>query len=133
MKNGDRATLSEAELDALRTLWDLGPQPAGRIRDALKARGRDWAYTTAKTILSRLEEKGYVRRDTTSIPHVYGPMLSAEEVARERMAKIRRDLFGGAGVPLVRALLDGPRLSAAEIAELRDSLDALEAGEAGTP
>lgn len=128
----DHPTLSDAELDALRTLWDLGPQPAGRILEVLNGRGRGWAYTTAKTILSRLEGKGYVVRDTTSIPHVYLPVRSAEAVACERVARIRRDLFGGAGLPLVRALVDGAGLSRAEIAELRSSLNALERGEAGT-
>jgi predicted transcriptional regulator len=117
---------SHAELDALKALWELGPSPAGDVRAALRLRGREWAYTTTKTILDRLEEKGYVRRERSGTPHVYMPIVTADGVARERLEEIRNDLFAGRDLPLVRALLDGVRLSAEEIAELRASLDSME-------
>jgi BlaI family transcriptional regulator, penicillinase repressor len=121
-----RRALSEAELDALKVLWAQGPSPVARVREALVEYGRDWAYTTTKTILDRLEEKGYVRRERGAVAHVYVPQVSAEAVARERLGELRETLFGGRDVPLVRALLDGARLSPDAIAALRDALDALE-------
>ena len=126
-----RPPLSDAELDALKALWELGPSPAGDVRRAPGVRGRDWAYTTTKTILDRLEEKGYVRRERSGTPHVYVPVVTMEGVARERLEEIRDDLFAGRELPLVRALLDGARLSPEEITELRASLDAMEAADWG--
>lgn len=121
-----RRPITEAELDALKMLWELGPSPAGRIRVALASHGRDWAYTTTKTILDRLEEKGYVRRDRRETPHIYVPIMSAAGVARDRLGELRKELFDGRDLPLVRALLDGARLSSEAIAELRATLDSLE-------
>jgi predicted transcriptional regulator len=114
-------------LDALKALWELGPSPAGQVRQAEALRGRDWAYTTTKTILDRLEAKGYVRRERSRTPHIYVPIVSAEGVARQRLEGIRDDLFDGRELPLVRALLGDAHLGAHEVAELRASLDAMEA------
>ncbi|MBI5865765.1 MAG: BlaI/MecI/CopY family transcriptional regulator, partial [Planctomycetes bacterium] len=47
--------LGAAELEVLRALWDEGP---GTVRDVLmrlQRRGRQWAYTTVQTFLTRLE------------------------------------------------------------------------------
>jgi len=126
---GHPKPLSEAELDALKALWRAGPQPASEVRTRLNADGRKWAYTTTKTILDRLEEKGYVRRERASMPHVYVPIVSAEAVAREQLGKVRREIFGGAGLPMMRALVDGSALTSPEIAELRTLLDELAARE----
>ena len=125
---GPRKALSEAELDAMKVLWKAGPQSAGEVRAVLNGQGRAWAYTTTKTILDRLEEKGYVRRKRTATPHVYVPMVSAEAVALERVGKIRRDMFSGAGLPMIRALVEDTRLTPEEIAALRALLDQLAAG-----
>jgi len=120
--------LSDGEQDALRALWELGPSQVRDVQAWLESRERDWAYTTTKTILDRLEAKGYARRDRTESAHVYHATLTRDEVARRRVAVVRDDLFGGSAAPLVRALVEGG-LDEAEIRALRESLDALERGE----
>jgi predicted transcriptional regulator len=119
--------LSDGERDALRALWTLGPSQVRDVQEWLEARERQWAYTTAKTILDRLEAKGYARRDRSEAAHVYHPTFSREDLARLRVGELRDELFGGAAGPLVRALVDGG-LSVEEVQALRDSLDALEQG-----
>lgn len=123
---GGRTPLSDAEFQVLKILWEAGPSPAGKVRELINAEGRDWAYTTTKTVLDRLEEKGYARRSRSTIPHVFAPALSADALAQARLTEVRRDLFGGATLPFVRALLDTVRLSPEEVDELRASLDDLE-------
>jgi len=119
--------LSEAELDALKALWRIGPAQVRDAMDALAGHGRDWAYTTTKTILDRLEAKGYARRDRSGAAHVYHATVTREELARRRVGDLREDLFDGSAAPLVRALVDGG-LSEDEVRALRESLDALEGG-----
>ena len=119
--------LSDGEQDALRALWELGPAQVRDVQGWLESRERDWAYTTTKTILDRLEAKGYARRDRSESAHVYHATLTRDDVARARMADVRDDLFDGAAAPLVRALVEGG-LGEAEIRALRESLDALERG-----
>ncbi len=121
-------SLSDGEQDALRALWELGPSQVRDVMDWLGSRDRDWAYTTTKTILDRLESKGYARRDRTESAHVYHATVTRDEVARRRVADVRDELFDGSAAPLVRALVEGG-LDEAEIRALRASLDALEQGE----
>ncbi|MFW6078176.1 MAG: BlaI/MecI/CopY family transcriptional regulator [Gemmatimonadota bacterium] len=117
--------LSAAELDALKVLWERGPVPVRGVLDALAA-DRDWAYTTAKTILDRLVEKGYVRRDRRVRPYVYHPTVTREQVVAGELATLRDDVCDGEFGPLLRALIGEARPTADEIRELRDYLDALD-------
>jgi predicted transcriptional regulator len=117
--------ISDAELETLKVLWDLGPCAAGPVRDELAQRGRTWAYMTTKTVLDRLEAKRYVRRDRRVTPHVYIPILSVEQLALQQLRAVREARFAGSDLPLARALLGGARLSKRDIAELRSTLDAL--------
>lgn len=123
-----RKPLSGAELDAMMALWDLGPSPVRDVQERLRGGERDWAYTTTKTILDRLETKGYAHRDQTDAAHVYHPSMSREEFARLQVAGLRDGVFAGEGVPLVRALVEGARLTPSEIRELRATLDAMDGG-----
>jgi alpha-galactosidase len=65
-------------METLKLLWELGPSPAGAVREAMQRDGREWAYTTTKTVLDRLEEKGYARRNRQETPHVYVPVSPPE-------------------------------------------------------
>lgn len=121
----ERRELSDAELDTLKVLWMRGPSQVREVMDA--QRERDWAYTTTKTVLDRLEAKGYVRRDRSGAAHVYHPTVTRDELARARVAELRDELFDGAAGELVRALVDGG-LSEADVRALRARLDAMERG-----
>lgn len=123
----ERRELSDAELETLKALWAIGPSQVREVMEALRASDRDWAYTTTKTILDRLEAKGYARRDRSGAAHVYHPTFTRDDLARARVQELRADLYDGAAAPLVHALVDGA-LSEDEVRALRASLDALERG-----
>lgn len=119
----DRKPLSDAELSVLKVLWRLGPSPVRSVLDALPM--RDWAYTTAKTILSRLEAKGYAERDRSEQPHLFRPMLGRDELVQGEMETLRSRVCDGQAGPLVRALVDPELLSRDELLRLRARLDEL--------
>src|SRR4051812_33202409 len=55
-------TLGDLERAVLEHLWAPGGGgPAAQLRDALAGRG--WALTTVHTVLTRLEQKGFVEHD----------------------------------------------------------------------
>jgi predicted transcriptional regulator len=54
--------LGSLETEVLSSLRELEEAPAATVRGALQRRGIRVAYTTVATILSRLFEKGLVRR-----------------------------------------------------------------------
>ena len=50
--------LGDAELEVLKALWDRGPTTVREVMNILHEQGRQVAYTTVLTFLTRLEQKG---------------------------------------------------------------------------
>ncbi|MEM7204106.1 MAG: BlaI/MecI/CopY family transcriptional regulator [Planctomycetota bacterium] len=120
----ERPSVSPAELEALKVLWDHG---ASTVREvwASMPEGR-WVYTTVQTLLQRLEAKGFVASHKRDRLRVYIAAVTREDLALERLDSLSRELYGGATAPLVHGLVSGAELSATEIQGLRDLLDELE-------
>ncbi len=117
-----RPPISDTELLVLKTLWDLSEGTVRDIMDALSPR-RQWAYTTAQTILNRLEAKGYVKSRKGKLAHVYRPAVSREQLLQQSLNDLSRRLCEGTTSPLLMALVEGVRLSPQEIHDLRRLLD----------
>jgi BlaI family transcriptional regulator, penicillinase repressor len=115
--------LSEAEREVLKVLWDLGPGTVRKINEELQRRGRNWAYTTAATLLQRLAAKRYLVSDPSAIPHVYRATVTRDELLERRLKDAADELCDGQTVPLVLALVQGNRFSPEELERLRKMLD----------
>lgn len=118
--------LSETELEVLKALWDLGAATVRELNFLLQRQGRRWAYTTVLTLLTRLQAKGCVASQTGSVAHVYRPTVSRDELVARQLTDLADDLCDGAASPLVKALVEGHRFSAEELAHFRRMLDAAE-------
>ena len=123
---GSAPTVSDAELDVLKALWEHGPATVRQVEARLRRRKRRWAYTTVLTLLSRLREKGYVASDTTGTAHVFRPAVSRDQLLRHGLSELADRICDGTASPLVHALVKGRRFSADEIAHFRKLLDELE-------
>src|SRR5438270_2202025 len=121
--------LSEAEIEVLKVLWDLGPSPVRAVNRELAARGRRWAYTTVSTLLLRLATKGCVASDSSAVPHVYRATVSREELLGRRLREAADELCGGDAVPLVLALVQKHRFKPEELARFQRLLDEARAAE----
>lgn len=119
--------LGAAELEVLKVLWDEGASTVREVRAHLQDRGRDPAYTTVQTMLTRLEQKGLVVSDKSELAFVYRAKISRERVTRSRLSAIVEQLFDGAAGSLVLQLVKDNRLSADEIRELHQLIDDLDA------
>lgn len=122
-----RPDISAAEMDVLKTLWDQGLATVRDLEEALRRRGRRWAYTTVQTLLLRLQTKGYVGSDKSGAAHVYKAVVSRDRLLRQRLKQLANELCEGTTSPLVQALVEGQRFSPEEIEEFRRLLDQLEA------
>ena len=111
--------LGTAELEVLKALWDLGPSTVRETLNHLHEQGRKIAYTTVLTMLTRLEQKGFVRSDKSGVAYVYRAKVSRERITRSRLRSLLTELFDGAAAPLVLQLVREEQLSPEEIAELR--------------
>ncbi len=127
--------LTDSELEVLKALWDLGPSSVREVRDHLESQGRDLAYTTVLTFLTRLKTKRFVASRKTGQAYVYTPRVSRDKVTGARVHSLMQQLFDGSPAPLVLQLVRTERFTADEISELRGLLDSLdespETGEKG--
>ena len=80
------ASLGELERAVMELLWAADePLPATVLQTELRDRGV--ALTTVHTVLTRLEQKGFVRHDGGR-PRRFGPKASREEHAAELMHEV---------------------------------------------
>ena len=115
--------LSEAEIEVLKVLWDLGPSTVRAVNCELSDRGRRWAYTTVSTLLLRLATKGCVRSDSSAVPHVYQAKVSRDDMLARRLSAAADELCDGDAIPLVLALVQKHKFKPEELARFQSLLD----------
>jgi len=118
--------IGDAELGVLRVLWEKGP---GTVRDVLtylRDHGRQVAYTTVQTLLTRLEHKRYVASNKSGLAYVYRARVSRDRVTKSRLQTLLSQLYDGAAGPLVLQLIRTERLTAEELDELQNLIDELD-------
>jgi len=126
MKHLDEVELGEAELEVLVQLWDGGPQTVRAVMNRLHELGRQLAYTTVLTVLTRLEQKEYVASNRSGSAYVYKACISRDRVAKSRIRSVLSSLFEGAAAPMVLQLMKNERFSSDELAEMRRLIDELD-------
>lgn len=109
--------LSDSELDVMRALWKGSRLSAREVHDRVSP-ARGWAYSTTRTVLERMVEKGLVDKDSFHGIYLYRPCLSrAAGLARAVRDFADRVAEVGAA-PVVSLLAGGESWSEEEVAEL---------------
>jgi len=115
-----------AELDVLKVLWDEGPCTVRDVLNHMHQRGRRVAYTTVQTLLTRLEQKKFVRSDKSDLAHVFRARVSRDQVTQSRLNALVEQLYDGAAGALVLQLVRNERLSESDIGELQRLIERLD-------
>jgi predicted transcriptional regulator len=123
MDSKPRELPTETELSLLQLLWDQGPATIRRLTELLYPGGSASHYATVQKLLERLEDKGYVRRDRSSMTHVFDAKIARDQYIGGQMRAMADRLCGGSLTPLLTHLLQAERLSAEERRELRRLLN----------
>jgi BlaI family transcriptional regulator, penicillinase repressor len=121
------ASVSETELAVLKVLWEKEQGTVRELQAILRDQGRNWAYTTVQTLLNRLEQKGVVASDKSSLAHVYRSVVSRDRMLQQRLSDLADELCEGTASPLMLALVEGARFTPEDIDQFRKLLDQLEA------
>jgi predicted transcriptional regulator len=117
--------LSGAEREVMEVVWDRGEVTAREARDALP---RDVARNTVRTLLERMEEKGWVTHREVGRAYVYRPARPREESIGRKVREIVDTICGGSPETLVAALLDYRGLRPGELERIREMLEAARGG-----
>ena len=122
--------LTEAEWQIMNALWEKWPATARQVADRL---GDDvnWAYTTIKTMLTRLAEKKAVKETKKGYVGLYEPILTRQNAQRKALTSLVNQAFDGAFGPLMHFLLEDQKLSDTQKEELLKALKQTEGEQKG--
>jgi BlaI family penicillinase repressor len=116
-----RKSLSELEHLVMDVLWKRSPGTAEDVREALAQR-HPMKDSTARTILKRLEEKGYVRHSVEGRTNVYRVSESPWNLAVTAVQQIIDRLCGGSVEQLIVGMVDRELLDERELRRLAEKL-----------
>jgi BlaI family penicillinase repressor len=109
--------LTESEWQIMNALWKRHPATARELIEYLPE-GIQWAYTTVKTLLTRLDTKGAVSERKRGNTSVYEPLISREKARRSALSSFLDRAFDGAVEPLMHFLVEDQKLSEKQRREL---------------
>jgi BlaI family transcriptional regulator, penicillinase repressor len=116
-------TATKTELMVLKQLWSAERGSAREVHDALSAE-TSWSYSTTRTILTRMEEKGLLTRSDVHGVAVYAPALTRVQVLGAMARELTRQVFDIKGALPASMFADSPHLSEDDLAELDAILNA---------
>ena len=115
---------TDGELAILRVLWERGPSTVREVHEELSG-GQATRYSTTLKLMQIMTEKGLVRRDESQRAHVYHPALPEEQTLSRLTGELLERAFGGSAEKLVMHALQAGKVSAEELARIRQLLDEL--------
>ena len=115
-------SMSPSETEILRLVWELNEATVQQILDRLPS-DRKLAYNTVQTLLSRLEQKGYLKHRIDGKAHVYVPAVKQKEVIKTTVGDFLSRLFGGDPKPLVQFLAEDGKINEEDINRLRELIN----------
>lgn len=128
--NPPRKALSNLEHQLMEVLWKRGPATAEQIREALPPR-RALKDSTVRTILKRLEEKGYLKHKIDGRAFVYSVIEKPQSVAVRAVRQILDRFCGGSLEMLLTGLVENEVVDRKELEELANKLAKGTANERG--
>lgn len=119
-KQGKTVTeLTEGEWAVMKVVWENEPCAAGTVQEAL-AKSKDWAYSTVKTTMDRMENKGFLKIQRIRNLQLFSSAISEADAKRGEFRKMLKRAFDGALTPMMQFLIEDGDLSKEELKKLRE-------------
>lgn len=125
-------TLGEVEQSVMEYVWSCGKVTAESCREALAA-SRPMKDSTIRTVLRRLEEKGYVTHELEGRTFVYRATAARQNVAVRAVKSIIDRFCGGSAEELVLGMVDNAVLDRRQLERLARKIAESENRTAGKP
>jgi BlaI family penicillinase repressor len=114
-KDEQRVELTQAEWEIMKIVWEKEPCAAGAVQETL----RDRAYSTVKTTMDRMVEKGFLQIEKIRNVQLFKSCVSEIEAKRGEFRKMLRRAFDGALTPMMQFLIEHEGISKQEASKLR--------------
>jgi predicted transcriptional regulator len=111
--------LPDLELEAMLVIWQSGKAlHTGEIHRLLTV-SKERPHQVTQTVLSRLEDKAFVRREKLGRLNYFYPLVAEEDYRASETASFLEKLYGSSPVRLMAALAESDSLSAQDVAEIK--------------
>jgi len=117
----DPAELGDLERSVLLIVWRRGSVTADQVREELDRPLKD---STVRTVLRRLEEKGYLAHIIVDRTFIYRPAQSRQRVAGRAVKRIVDWFCEGSVEALLVGMVDSRMLGGAELQRLAERIAA---------
>lgn len=114
--------LGRLELDIMKAVWDRNGATVREVQEALSPRAAR-AYSTIITMMRKLEAKGYLKHEENDRTFIYRAIVSRAQVRKSLLADLVDRVFDGSAELVVNGLVEHKRLTRAELAEIRKTLE----------
>jgi len=109
----DEPKLTEAEWTVMQAVWQRHPASARDVLEIVEAE-KGWAYTTVKTLLARLVEKGVLSERLRGNASYYAPRVTQGEARVTALRGLLERAFGGSLGALVQHMASEEQLTRKE-------------------
>ena len=120
------ANPNPSELVILKFLWTSGAKTARQLHEAVGP-SQNWQLSTTRTVLGRMESKGWVQRNGDVDPVTFEPMLDRVETLGTLVRHLARKVLDMDGPIPATMFAESPHLSDDELDELDQIINAAEA------
>ena len=114
--------LTETEWEIMKVVWDKEPCAAGTVQEEL-AGDKDRAYSTIKTTMDRMVEKGFLRIERIRNLQLFKSCIKEVDAKRGEFRKMLKRAFEGALTPMMQFLLEHEGLTRNEAQQLRELIN----------
>lgn len=102
-------------------IWASGPSTAEQVREGI-TRSHRLKDSTIRTILRRLEERGFVSHTTEGKSFVYRAVVPSQSAAARTIQQLIQRFWSGSAEQFLAGLVDEKVLTPAQIRKLADSI-----------
>ena len=120
--------LNNSEWQIMNALWERHPATAREVSERLPEDNR-WAYTTIKTMLTRLVAKSAVSERKRANTSVYEPLITRNRARKSAVASLIDHAFDGAVEPFLGFVAKNSKLSEEQRRELLEAIEREETDE----
>jgi BlaI family penicillinase repressor len=111
--------LGDLEREVMQLVWAGGPMTSEAVRERLPRKPKE---STVRTVLRRLEEKGFVTHAVEGRTYVFEASRPRRDVAARAVRRIADWLCNGSVEEVLVGMVDAKMLDSAELRRLADKI-----------
>ena len=114
---------TRSELEILQVLWVNGPSTVRFVNDKLNEQKREVNYTSTLKLMQIMVEKGILKRDESSMKHIYEPAQEELKTKNFLLDRFVDSIFDGSASSLMIQLLGNKKTSKKELEKIRQLIE----------